>query len=136
MSSQSDMIALMPKTDTARGVHSGHRAFSLRFRLITVSCQRTASRHGGPREAGTGGHRRAAPRHRKLLVWRARDLHDRDAGVITTINDPHGNINSEPKQFCSFGAAYRSLAARANPSTPLIPVVVISPLPSQARIPI
>jgi len=56
--------------------------------------------------------------------------------VITTINDPHGNINSEPKQFCSFGAAYRSLAARANPSTPLIPVVVISPLPSQARIPI
>jgi hypothetical protein len=27
-------------------------------------------------------------------------LHYRDAGMITTINDPHGKINSEPKQFC------------------------------------
>jgi hypothetical protein len=27
-------------------------------------------------------------------------LHDRDAGMITTINDPHGKINSEPKQLC------------------------------------
>jgi len=47
--------------------------------------------------------------------------------MITTINYPHGKINSEPKQFCSFGAAYSSLAARARPSTPLIPMVVISP---------
>jgi hypothetical protein len=27
-------------------------------------------------------------------------LHDTDAGMITTINDPYGKINSEPKQFC------------------------------------
>jgi hypothetical protein len=59
--SQSDIIALTPRTDTARGVHSGHRASSLRFRLITVSCPRTASRHGALIELVLQGV--AAPHH-------------------------------------------------------------------------
>jgi len=50
-----------------------------------------------------------------------------DAGMITTINDPHSKINSEPKQFRFVWAAYSSLAARAKPSTPLSPMVLTRP---------
>jgi hypothetical protein len=50
-----------------------------------------------------------------------------DAGMITTINQPHSKINSQPKQFCFVLGAYSSLAARAKPSTPLSPMVLTRP---------
>jgi len=44
----------------------------------------------------------AAPRHVIEGYGRGEltTLHDRDAGMITTINDRHGKINSQPNQFC------------------------------------
>jgi hypothetical protein len=89
----------MPKTDTARGVHSGHRASSLRFRadhgllpahgvqaraLVKLVLEGIAAPHHVIESYGCG----------ELAT-----LYDTDAGMITTINGPHGKINSEPKQL-------------------------------------
>ena len=85
-------------------------------RLVSHSLPDVEDRRGPPRRVDLvgGGSLRAGPRG---VVGRARRL---------LMSFPARSTASRSSSV-SFGAAYSSLAARAKPSTPLIPMVVISP---------